>query len=408
MSQSYNEFVWEGLRTLYDLAYLFVDEVYRGKLAISENADRSYLISIEGPRVSSELNVDEKLARLTEMDEDTVRELKRDFVDILAFSQLAAGRIAPPASSQVDFRKVKDIPDYVISLFHLLPPPENVPPKYLDLAATYHFLNWKRGPFVEGDHDQEFELLLGDAGHLYSAYDGAASAACSSQSAGSTEHGSWAARLLVDANKLRHAYATAVDARHRLYAESLREYRYGMTDDKKVELMERLIRIYPRWKDPNDPYGKEFTSITGLLIDGIIPDSIPVTETTLWEPVEGNSQSHNEFVWEVLDTLCPFTYLGTYCEVEDVHWRKLWQDLRVWMLKRQDQLETQIRLSMGGSHGFFADSPEDGFDMLDLHDRIATVNEALKSDTIPVISSLTQNGTAFPGASASTSKSHCA
>ncbi|TPX46711.1 hypothetical protein SeMB42_g03578, partial [Synchytrium endobioticum] len=73
------------------------------------------------------------------------------------------------------------------------------------------------------------------------------------------------------------------------------------------------------------------------------------------------------------------------------------QDLRVWMLKRQDQLETQIRLSMGGSHGFFADSPEDGFDMLDLHDRIATVNEALKSDTIPVISSLTQNGTAFPG-----------
>ncbi|TPX48073.1 hypothetical protein SeLEV6574_g02248 [Synchytrium endobioticum] len=45
---------------------------------------------------------------------------------------------------------------------------------------------------------------------------------------------------------------------------------------------------------------------------------------------------------------------------------------------------------MGGSHDFFSDSPEDDFDMIDLHDRIAQVNQALKSGTVLMVSSLTQ------------------
>ncbi|TPX48072.1 hypothetical protein SeLEV6574_g02249 [Synchytrium endobioticum] len=502
-----NEFVWEGLRTLNDFAYVGVDDVHREELedlrvfattaedylktrirwqflqsvgasdllALSADVARIFLAleSHHRPWVSSftqveliktnwlkwcvdELNIGEKLARLTEMDEVTLRQSKDKWVEALAFSQLAAGRIAliqsalekfnkdhssipihqlvndmavlkkaftdydrncgfmtwthvlgtaashyreimqsaPPASSQAD----PVIPDEVISLFHLLPPSENVPPKYLDLAATYHLFNWNRGQFVEGDHDQDFELLLGDAYHLYSAYGVAACAARSSQSARPTDDGSWATRLLVDAEELRHTYAAAVDTRYRSYAQSMREYRHGITDmlHDEMKLMGELVELYSRWKVSKVlDDGNEITSITALLIRQIVPEGIPVTETTLWEPVEGNSQSHNEFVREVLRALLPFTYLWAYCEVEDVH-RHILEDLRVWIFKRQHQLETQIRLAMGGSHGFFADSPEDGFDIFDLHDRIAQVNEALKSDTVPVISSLTQKEFLYP------------
>ncbi|TPX48068.1 hypothetical protein SeLEV6574_g02244 [Synchytrium endobioticum] len=510
MSQSHNEFVWQGLRTLDDFAHVFVGEVYKRELAsfralatayenrlkaqihshffpyadvsnllaLSAEVSRTYLGQEHPPWVSSftqvelikmnwlnwcvdELKIGEKLARFAEMDKDTLRKSKEELVEALAFSQLVTGRIgliqsalqkfnlahpsipvdqlvndmdvlgkafayyaqkyrsltwkhvlgtetrryleiiasAPLAAlgledgseafSHVDFRKVKDIPDYVISLFHLLPPPENVPLEYLDLAATYHYLNRNRGQFVEGDHDQEFELFLGDACHLYPTYDGAASAARSSQSAGSTDDGIWAARLLVDAEKLRHTYATAVDARYRFYAESLREYRYGMTDDI-TKLRYELGILYLRWKASKVfDDGNEITSITGLLIQHIIPSYIPVTEKTLREPVEGNSQSHNEFVWEVLDTLFYFTYFSDDCPVEDVHWREL-KDLRVWTLKHQDQLRAQIHLALGGSHDFFSDISEDGFDMLDLVARVARVNEALMSGTIPMVSSLTQ------------------
>ncbi|TPX48069.1 hypothetical protein SeLEV6574_g02243 [Synchytrium endobioticum] len=510
MSQSHNEFVWQGLRTLDDFAHVFVGEVYKRELAsfralatayenrlkaqihshffpyadvsnllaLSAEVSRTYLGQEHPPWVSSftqvelikmnwlnwcvdELKIGEKLARFAEMDKDTLRKSKEELVEALAFSQLVTGRIgliqsalqkfnlahpsipvdqlvndmdvlgkafayyaqkyrsltwkhvlgtetrryleiiasAPLAAlgledgseafSHVDFRKVKDIPDYVISLFHLLPPPENVPLEYLDLAATYHFLNRNRGQFVEGDHDQEFELFLGDACHLYPTYDGAASAARSSQSAGSTDDGIWAARLLVDAEKLRHTYATAVDARYRFYAESLREYRYGMTDDIKEKLKKELASLYPTWKLQNDPYGSGITLVTGLLIPHIIPSYIPVTETTLWEPVESKSQSHNEFVWEVLDSLFRFTYLWGYCEVEDVHRQKL-DDLHVWTMKHQDQVVAQMRLALGGSHDIFYDICPDSFDIFDLNDKIARVNEALMSGAIPMVSSLTQ------------------
>ncbi|TPX39646.1 hypothetical protein SeLEV6574_g07076 [Synchytrium endobioticum] len=149
-----------------------------------------------------ELNIDEKLGRLTEMDEKTLCESKGELVDALAFTQVAAGKIqliesslsnfnlkhsnilfnepvndmevlrkafedfaqkyrsitwtrtlgtdaelylglinvGAGASSEADLKNVEGIPDYVISLFHLLPTPENVPPEYLELATRYHGL----------------------------------------------------------------------------------------------------------------------------------------------------------------------------------------------------------------------------------------------------------------------------
>ncbi|TPX42291.1 hypothetical protein SeLEV6574_g05676 [Synchytrium endobioticum] len=44
------------------------------------------------------------------------------------------------AAIKADPRKVEGIPDYVISLFLLLPTPENVPPEYLELARRFHQL----------------------------------------------------------------------------------------------------------------------------------------------------------------------------------------------------------------------------------------------------------------------------
>ncbi|TPX41093.1 hypothetical protein SeMB42_g05731 [Synchytrium endobioticum] len=142
MSLAHSEFVWEGLRTLNDFAYVGVDDVHKkeleglrelattageklkaqlhflrsadllGLLAMSAEVARVFqaLESVYRPCVSSftqvelikmnwlnwcvdELNIDVKLTRLTEMDENTLRESKEKLVEALAFSQLAAGRI---------------------------------------------------------------------------------------------------------------------------------------------------------------------------------------------------------------------------------------------------------------------------------------------------------------------------
>ncbi|TPX48082.1 hypothetical protein SeLEV6574_g02258 [Synchytrium endobioticum] len=183
--------------------------------------------------------------------------------------------------------------------------------------------------------------------------------------------------------------AEITDAEYSSYADSLREHRFGMTNSMKKKLLYELELLYSWWKDPNDSYGNEITSITGLLIDGIIPDSIPVKEETLWEPVEGNSQSHNEFVWEVLDTLYYFTYFWDYCEIENVHRQKL-DDLRVWTLKHQEQLRVQIRLALGGSHDIFSDISPKNYDISALNAEVARVKEALTFGTFSMVSSLTQ------------------
>ncbi|TPX44065.1 hypothetical protein SeLEV6574_g04732 [Synchytrium endobioticum] len=425
---SRNEFVWEGLTTIYDFTYFSYDDVHWGEIqrfraltaayeerlkaqirihlfgsadlsklsTLSAEVAHTYMAQKSRPSVSSftqvelikmnwlnwcvdELHVDTNLARFTEMDEDTVRELKRDFVDILAFSQLAAGRIAliqsalekfnmahpsipvaqlvndmdvlnkafaeydrnygfitwkhvlgtearrflgiinsaPPASSQVDFRKVKDIPDYVISLFHLLPPPESMPPEYLELARRFHQLVMARVAKTTDELDShDFNLVRGDAAHLCLIYDGAV-AARSSESASPIDNGRWAASLLTDARLLFRTYAKAVDAREKSYAESLREYRIGMPYKKKEQLRKEMEAFYVEWKGSTDPYHAGITSITGLLIAGFIPRNIPFTVSYVMEPMKDMSQSYIEFVWEALETLNYFKFLPVDLDERD-------------------------------------------------------------------------------------------
>ncbi|TPX42289.1 hypothetical protein SeLEV6574_g05671, partial [Synchytrium endobioticum] len=329
-----NEFVWEGLRTLDNFAYLFVDEVHREELeglralaatagenltaqlrshffpyvdvsnlvALSAEVARTYMGQEYPPCVSSltqvelikmnwlnwcvdELKVGEKLARSDEMHGDTPRTPEEKWVEALVSSQLAARRIAliqselkafnvqlkqkrqssiavaqllndmdvlgkafayyaekyrsltwkivlgerasdylgrlysvlatpdfeygHGASIQADPRTVEGIPDYVISLFHLLPTPENVPPEYLELAIRFHQLVVDRDMNTEGERNEKFKLIVGDAPILWQNY-GDAYAASSPYSAGSTDDGTWAEREN-DANQLRRIYATAVD-----------------------------------------------------------------------------------------------------------------------------------------------------------------------------------------------------
>ncbi|TPX42584.1 hypothetical protein SeMB42_g05069 [Synchytrium endobioticum] len=185
--------------------------------------------------------------------------------------------------------------------------------------------------------------------------------------------------ILVLWHLARPTSADITDAEYRSYAQSLREYRYGITN-MKHNLEVKLNDLYLKWKDPDDPYGSGIDSITELWIPHIIPSYIPVTEKPLREPVEGNSQSHNEFVWEVLDNLFYFTYFSDDCPVEDVHREEL-----------EDQLRAQIHLALGGSHDVFYDICPDSFNIFHLNDRIARVNEALMSGAIPVVSSLRQN-----------------
>ncbi|TPX32379.1 hypothetical protein SeMB42_g07624, partial [Synchytrium endobioticum] len=337
-----NEFVCLGLRNLNGFAYLRVDDVHKQELevlrALATTAEeklkaqirshffasadvsdisteilQTYLAlkSVDRPCVSSfsqvelikmnwlnwcvdELNIDEKLGRLTEMDEKTLRESKGELVDALAFTQVAAGKIqliesslsnfnlkhsnilnesvndmevlrkvfedfaqkyrsitwthtvgtdaelylglingaGAGASSEADLKNVEGIPDYVISLFHLLPTPENVPPEYLELATRYHGLVVNRFFVPKVESNEEIEWVLHDATPLKKIYEKAASAARLSESAGPTEDCSWAKDLLGDAEKLRLTYAKAADERYRFYAELLREYKYGITNDK--------------------------------------------------------------------------------------------------------------------------------------------------------------------------------
>ncbi|TPX36069.1 hypothetical protein SeLEV6574_g08115 [Synchytrium endobioticum] len=129
------------------------------------------------------------------------------------------------ASIQADSRQVKGIPDYVISLFLLLPTPENVPPEYLELATRYHRLVVDQ-EYQHFSTDDEQNKISGDASTLRQKYERAASAA--SGSAGSTDDSIWVERWN-DAQLLRRAYANAVDVRYRSYAELSRERRSALT-----------------------------------------------------------------------------------------------------------------------------------------------------------------------------------
>ncbi|TPX49419.1 hypothetical protein SeLEV6574_g01487 [Synchytrium endobioticum] len=491
-----NEFVWEGIRTLNDFAYVGVDDVHReeleglralattaeeclkaqirsqffpyadvsGLIAMSSEVTRTYLAleSYYRPYVSSftqvelikmnwlnwcvdELNINEKLARLTEMDKNTPHESGEKWVEALVFSELAAGRIALIQSAlenfnlyhrsilvaqlvnemdvlgeafasyaqayrsltwrhvlgkptrqffgeidsalataplqyehEADPRTVEEIPDYVVSLFHLLPTPENVPPEYLELATRFHKLVCKRGWLITGKCTTSINGILGDASIPCQKY-GDAYAASLPYSAGSTDHLIWAERRK-DAQQLRRTYAKAVDARYSSYAESLREYSYGMTVQKQVQLEDELRALYSKWISSNDPYS--ITSITGLLIDRIIPEGIPLKEEHVREPTDDMSLAHNEFVWEGLMALDRLAYLF----VDDVYGEV--QNVKALEKAYEERLKDQIRLALGGSNDLF--SPSDFYDMFDLNAKVTRVNEALISGTIPMVSSVIQ------------------
>ncbi|TPX41726.1 hypothetical protein SeLEV6574_g05952 [Synchytrium endobioticum] len=166
------------------------------------------------------------------------------------------------------------MPDYVISLFLLLPPPEDVPPEYLELATRFHRLVVHRA-------------------HQHSMPEAASAASERSESAGSTDNFIWVERWK-DAELLRHAYAKAAGARYSSYAESLREYRSGMTANKFLQLSAELEVLRAKWEPSS------ITSITGL------------------EPTDDMSLAHNEFVWEGLMGLDRLAYLFAYDNLEEV------------------------------------------------------------------------------------------
>ncbi|TPX38779.1 hypothetical protein SeMB42_g05732 [Synchytrium endobioticum] len=286
------------------------------------------------------------------------------------------------ASIQADPRKVEGIPDYVISLFHLLPTPENVPPEYLELATRFHQLVVDRGMNTEGERNEEFNLILGDASILWQNY-GDAYAASSPYSAGSTDDGSWAQQLLGDAKQLRLTYAKAADARYGYYAESLREHREGVIYDKYWLLVDELTALYSKWKTPNNPYGSEITSITSLLIERLIPKDIPFTEANVKEPNDDMSPSHNEFVWEGLRTLDDLAYLRG----DDVDRKKI-EYLNVLKGIYAKEPQAQVRSDFFGSVDVF--SPPESFNMLASNIELAQIKEALKSGIHPTVSTFTQ------------------
>ncbi|TPX33058.1 hypothetical protein SeMB42_g07530 [Synchytrium endobioticum] len=487
-----NEFVWEGLRTLNDIAYVGVDDVHREELedlrvfattaedylkthirlqflqsdgvsdllALSADVARIFLAleSHHRPWVSSftqveliktnwlkwcvdELNIGEKLARLTQRNRHTPRMSTEEWVEAFASIQLAAGRIemfrsslekfnenqssipihqlvndmdvlgkafadyaqkyrsitwehvlgtearrylgiiasAPPATPGLNLRKVTNIPDEIIVLFHLLPTPENVQLEYLRLAEIFHLLVWNRGQSTEGDRDDERGFVLGDAYHLYQKFEEAANAPRSPDSADSTDDFIWVERWK-DAKLLRHAYAKAVDTRYRSYAESLREYIYGMTGHKELQIKEELTALYFKWISSNDPYSA--TSITGLLIDRIIPKGIPFMVENVREPTDDMSLAYIEFVWASLMALDKFAYL--FAEVNRAFQR---DEVAKAYEKR---LKAEIPLALGGSNDVFSPSDIDEFDQADMNFRITRVHEALTFGTFSMVSSIVQ------------------
>ncbi|TPX44320.1 hypothetical protein SeLEV6574_g04557, partial [Synchytrium endobioticum] len=500
MSLAHNEFVWEGLKTIHDFTYFSYDDVHRGEIqhlraltaayeerlkaqiriqlfgqtepsemsTLSAKLTQSYVAKESRPWVSSftqveiikmnwlnwcvdEFNVDTTLARFTEMDEDTVRELKRELVDVLASIQLVAGRIeliqsslaefnvehpsipvgqlindmeslkksfaecaqkyrsitwkhvlgtdvsyyfgiiasaplATPgleddseASRQADPRKVQGIPDEVLSLFLQLPPPENVPPEYLELAKRFHKLVVDRGIFID-EWDEQLKSRFGDTSTLYERFNEAASAARLSQVAGSTDDGSWPAPLLEDARQLRDQYATAADARYRFYAASLREYRdIGMPHEEKEQLRKEMEALYVEWRDITDSYGSGIASITCLLIAAILPKNIPFTEDNLREPHNGMSLAHNEFVWEALETLAS-AYWPDNGVSQRVH-----EVIRDLAPEYQKQLMDQIRPAFFGCADVLK-----AFVACSYSSRVAQAYSALESAQRPRVSSFTQ------------------
>ncbi|TPX36082.1 hypothetical protein SeLEV6574_g08104 [Synchytrium endobioticum] len=180
--------------------------------------------------------------------------------------------------------------------------------------------------------------------------------------------------------------AEITDEQYRHYAESFRRYSLEMTSDQQQQLQDTLLTQYMKWKT-QVPYGSGIISIEDLMIHCTIPFDIQHAAQTLWSQVEGMSQSHNEFVWEVLKTFYDFALFLESHNILPAHKEAL-QTLRGWKLQQQIQLNVQIRLSMGGLDDFF--SPVfSSVGMIELNARIAKVNKAVKDRTF-VVDSLTQ------------------
>ncbi|TPX42020.1 hypothetical protein SeLEV6574_g05804 [Synchytrium endobioticum] len=170
--------------------------------------------------------------------------------------------------------------------------------------------------------------------------------------------------------------AEITDAQYKRYAEQLRRDRLEMTAEKQQQLQNNLLAQCNKW------------NIAGLMIYSIIPPKMVDAAQTLWNPVSKMSQSHNEFIWELLKFLQPFAlFLGGH-NIHPVHKSGL-QNLRDWMWHQHKYLGDQIRLAMGESQGFFSEDP-DQVGMIDLNAEVTRVNEALMFYRIPVVYSLTQ------------------
>ncbi|TPX42297.1 hypothetical protein SeLEV6574_g05681 [Synchytrium endobioticum] len=232
------------------------------------------------------------------------------------------------ASIQADSRQVKGIPHYVVSLFLLLPTPENVPPEYLELATRYHRLVVDQ-EYQHFSTDDEQNKISGDASTLRQKYERAASAA--SGSAGSIDDSIWVERWN-DAQLLRRAYANAVDLRDLMFAVLLQE-------------------------------------------------GIPFKVEDVRTPTYRMSMAHNEFAVEGHKCLRELTKLFRRTQAENVD---------VWVAAYEKRLKDQIRLALGGSDDLFSPTDINVFDMVVVNEKVAQVNKAFESRTIPMVSSFIQ------------------
>ncbi|TPX41727.1 hypothetical protein SeLEV6574_g05953 [Synchytrium endobioticum] len=165
--------------------------------------------------------------------------------------------------------------------------------------------------------------------------------------------------------------AEITDEEYRSYAESLREYRYGMTDDMKEQLKYNL----------EHPYG---VGITDLLIEAVIPEDLrKYMKVNVRDPHIHVSLAHCEFVWEGLRTLCDLASLlvddQVQVELEGLH---------ALTIEYEKLLKTQVRLALGGSNDVF--SPPKIYNMCELKAKVTRVKEVLESNTPPIVSSFTQ------------------
>ncbi|TPX34435.1 hypothetical protein SeLEV6574_g08285 [Synchytrium endobioticum] len=115
-----------------------------------------------------------------------------------------------------------------------------------------------------------------------------------------------------------------------------------------------------------DPYS--ITSVTGLLIDRIIPEGIPFKEENFREPTDDMSLAYLEFVWASLMALDKFAYWFAQTHEED-------QRLYVLVKAYEERLKSEIPLALGGSNDVFSPTDIDELDEADMNFGITRVNE---------------------------------